>query len=146
MAANELRITGLAELRAALLKLPPALVQEAGVIVHAQAEAMAHAVESQYPVRTGNLRGHVQVELASDGVSATARVKNTARTKDGKRDLGHIYEKGTPPRRWASGKSTGQMPAGKVFIPIAIMRRRIMMAALVDLIQRAGLTVTGSAP
>ena len=83
-----LQIHGLTELRAALLKLPPDLVREAGVIVHAQAEAMAHAVQSQYPVKTGNLRNHVQVELASDGVSATARVKNTARTKDGTRDLG----------------------------------------------------------
>jgi hypothetical protein len=143
---NQLRLDGLAELRKALLALPPELVREAGVIVHAQADAMAREVQSQYPSRTGNLRSHVQVELAGDAVSATARVKSTARIKNGTRDLAHIYEKGTPPRRWANGKSTGQMPAGKVFIPIAILRRRIMMAALVDLIQRAGLTVTGSAP
>jgi hypothetical protein len=37
------------------------------------------------------------------------------------------------------------MPAGKVFVPIAIQRRRIMMAALIDLVERAGLHVTGTA-
>jgi len=37
------------------------------------------------------------------------------------------------------------MPAGRVFIPIAIQQRRIMLSALIDLVERAGLHVTGTA-
>ena len=37
------------------------------------------------------------------------------------------------------------MPAGRVFIPIAMQRRRIMLAALIDLVERAGLHVSGAA-
>ena len=50
-----------------------------------------------------------------------------------------IFEYGTGPRHWASGKSTGRMPAGRVFIPIAMQRRRIMLAS--DLL-RAGLVAS----
>lgn len=135
---NQLRIDGLADLRKALLALPPALVQEAGVIVHAQAEAAANEIRGAYPVHTGNLRSHVRVEVGGDLVSATARVKSTARRA-------YLFEKGTGPRHWASGKSTGVMPAGGVFIPIAMQRRRIMLSALIDLVERAGLHVSGAA-
>lgn len=138
MAANELRITGLADLRAALLKLPPELVREASVIVTAQAEAAAREIASAYPIKTGNLRNGLRVELGGDQVSATARVKNTARHA-------YLFERGTEPRRWASGKNTGRMPAGRVFIPIAMQRRRIMLSALIDLVERAGLHVSGAA-
>jgi hypothetical protein len=138
VAANELRINGLAELREALKNLPPELVRESGVIVHAQAEAAANEIRGAYPVHTGNLREHVRVELAGDAVSATARVKNTARHA-------YIFERGTGPRRWASGKSTGRMPVGNVFIPIAMQRRRIMLAALIDLVEKSGLHVSGAA-
>jgi hypothetical protein len=138
VAANQLQINGLAELRAALLKLPAELVQEAGVIVHAQAEAAAQEIAGAYPVHTGNLRNHLRVELGGDAFSATARVKNTARHA-------YIFERGTGPRRWASGKSTGRMPVGNVFIPIAMQRRRIMLAALIDLVEKSGLHVSGAA-
>ena len=138
MAANQLRLDGLAELRAALLKLPPDLVRESGVIVHAQAEAAANEIRGAYPVHTGNLRNQVRVDLGGDQVSATARVRNTARHA-------YIFERGTGARHWASGKSTGSMPAGRVFIPIAMQRRRIMLSALIDLVERAGLHVSGAA-
>lgn len=140
MAENQLRISGLTELRQALLQLPPDLVAEAGAIVHAQAEEAARQITAAYAThtRTGNLANHVAVDVGGDRVSATARVKSTARHA-------YLFEKGTGSRAWANGKSTGRMPAGNVFIPIAIARRRIMTAALVDLIARAGLTVTGTA-
>lgn len=138
MPDNQLTINGLTELRAALQKLPPDLVREAAVIVDAQAEAAAREMIGAYPVHTGNLRNHVRVDLHNDAVSATARVRNTARHA-------YIFEKGTGPRRWASGKNTGRMPAGRVFIPIAIQRRRIMLAALIDLVERSGLHVSGAA-
>jgi hypothetical protein len=137
VAENQLRINGLTELRAALKALPPELVREAGVIVHAQADAAAREMTAAYPVHTGNLRSHLRVELGGDAVSATARVRNTAKHA-------YIFEKGTGPRSWASGKSTGSMPAGAVFIPIAMQRRRIMLGALIDLVERSGLHVSGA--
>jgi hypothetical protein len=138
MSANQLRINGLDELRKALLALPPELVRESSVIVHAQAEAAAREIAGAYPVHTGNLRDHLRVDVAGDAVSATARVRNTAKHA-------WIFEHGTGPRRWASGKSTGRMPEGRVFIPIAMQRRRIMLAALIDLVERSGLHVSGAA-
>jgi len=137
VAENQLRINGLTELRAALKALPPELVREAGVIDHAQAQAAAQEIMGAYPVHTGNLRSHLQVELGGDAVSATARVRNTAKHA-------YIFEKGTGPRQWASGKSTGVMPFGGVFIPIAMQRRRIMLGALIDLVERSGLHVSGA--
>jgi hypothetical protein len=133
-----IKIDGLTELRAALKEMPPAVVREATVIVHAQAEAAANEIRGAYPVHTGNLRNHVRVELAGDAVSATARVKNTAKHA-------YIFESGTGPRHWANGKNTGTMPVGKVFIPIAMQRRRIMLAALIDLVERSGLHISGAA-
>ena len=134
----KLEIKGLDELRAALKKLPADLQREAAVIVQAQAEQMAVDVQGAYPFVTGNLRSHVQVTLSSDAVGGvSARVKNTAKHA-------HIYEKGTGARAWKNGKSTGVMPANPTFIPIAILRRRVMTAALVDVVERAGLTVTTS--
>jgi len=141
---TKLEIKGLEELRAALKKLPADLQREAAVIVQAQAEQMAVDVQGQYPAATGNLRSHVQVVLGGDAVGGvSARVLSTALTRDG-RHLANIYEKGTPPRQWKNGKGTGRMPATKVFIPIAQLRRRVMVAALVDAVERAGLTVTTS--
>jgi HK97 gp10 family phage protein len=135
----QLKITGLDELRAALKKLPADLQREAAVIVQAQAEQMAVEVQGQYPSVTGNLRSHMQVTISSDAVGGvSARVKNTAKHS-------HLYEKGTKARAWKNGKSTGVMPAQPTFIPIAILRRRVMVAALVDVVERAGLTVTTSA-
>lgn len=138
MDTGRLRIDGLTELRAALKRLPPDLVREAAVIVDAQAGAAAREMAAAYPVHTGNLRNQLRLELASDAVSASARIRNTAKHA-------YIFEKGTGPRHWASGKSTGRMPAGRVFIPIAMQRRRIMLTALIDLVERAGLHVSGAA-
>jgi Bacteriophage HK97-gp10, putative tail-component len=133
--AATLRIDGLAELRRALLALPPDLVREAGVIVQAQAEAAAGEMARAYPVHTGNLRRGLRIEVRHDVGTAKAIVRNRAKHA-------WIFEKGTKPRRWKTGKKTGTMPAGRVFIPIAIQRRRIMVSALIDLVERAGLKVT----
>jgi hypothetical protein len=141
VAGNQLRINGLDELRRALLALPSEMVREAGVIVHAQAEAAASEMAGAYAAhtKTGALIDGLRVEVAGDSVSATARVKNRAHHA-------WIFERGTPAeRRHASGKSTGRMPEGKVFIPIAMQRRRIMLAALIDLVERSGLHVSGAA-
>jgi hypothetical protein len=139
VAGNHLRIDGLAELRAALKQLPPDLVREAGVIVEAQAGTAMREMAGAYPTGgTGNLRSNLRVTRAFHTESASARVTNRAKHAS-------IFEYGTGARRWASGKSTGTMPPGRVFIPIAMQRRRIMLAALIDLVRRSGLHVSGAA-
>jgi len=148
----KLEIKGLDELRAALKKLPADLQREAAVIVQAQAEQMAVDVVGQYPMGpTGNLRAGLRVVLNIDVVGGVkAQVLSTA-------PHAYIYEHGSEPRAytgqgriktrknppgWKVGKSTGSMPKRKLFVPIAQLRRRVMVAALVDVIERAGLSVT----
>jgi len=140
MATNELRIDGLAELREALKSLPADLAREAGGIVTTTAHAAAAQIEAAYPTGpTGNLKRGVSVEMRSDSAaSVSAIVRNRARHA-------YIFERGTGPRRWQNGKATGSMPAGRVFIPIAMEQRRRMLSLLIDLVERAGLKVTGSA-
>ena len=142
MAGSELKITGLDDLREALKSLPADLVHEADGIVRGAASAAAAQIVSAYPTGpTGALKRGVSVETRSDAVSAVAIVRNRARHA-------YIYERATksPPRRWKkNGKSTGTMPAGNVFVPIAMEQRRRMLSSLIDLVERAGLKVTGSA-
>ena len=136
MSEVKLTINGLDELRRALLQLPAELVREAGPIVAAQAEYLASLVRSEYSAhqKTGNLLRHLKIDIASDAVSATARVSNNAHHA-------HIFEKGTVKRNY-NGANRGVMPAARSFIPTAIIRRRVMVEALVELVERAGLTVT----
>ena len=138
----KLEIKGLDELRAALKKLPADLQREAAVIVQAQAEQMVVDVQGAFPLGpTGNLRSQVRVETSSDVVGGvSAKVLATARHA-------YLWETGGKgqERFWKTNKkSTGVMPKGNKFIPIAILRRRVMTAALVDVVERAGLTVTTS--
>jgi hypothetical protein len=136
--AVSLRINGLDELRAALKALPDDLLNEATVIVNFQAEAAAREITAAYPLgKTGNLKYFVRVEHAADAVSATAKVRNRAKHA-------WLFEYGTAIRS-AGGKNRGRMPAGRVFVPIAMQRRRIMLSALIDLVRRAGLHVSGAA-
>jgi hypothetical protein len=142
MATTELKIIGLEQLRADLKRLPEDLTREAAVIVQATADAMAVDVLGQYAVKTGTLRSQVRVETTSDVVGGiTAKVVSRARHA-------YIYETGGEgkERHWKkNGKSTGVMPAKRIFAPVAPLRRRIMEAALIEIVRRAGLTVTGSA-
>jgi hypothetical protein len=137
----KLEIKGLDELRAALKKLPADLQREAAVIVQAQAEQMAVEAQGAMPSVTGNLRSHVSVVLSSDVVGGvSAKVLATAKHA-------YLWETGgnRGERHWKkNNKSTGVMTPANKFIPIAILRRRVMVAALVDIVERAGLTVTTS--
>jgi len=141
--AGSLRLDGLEQLRAAFRQLPRDMQQEVAVIVQAHAEEAKRKMEAAYPVRTygersgrGNLRKGLTLEARYDPTTAHAVVRNRAKHA-------WIYEKGTGPRKWANGKSTGSMPAGNVFVPIAIPTRRHMELALVDVVRRAGFDVTG---
>jgi len=127
---TKLTIHGLDDLRQALLRLPAELVHEASVVVQANADDQKRYVEAEYAahVKTGNLLRHLSVEVAVDAVSATARVKNNA-------FHAHFFESGAVRANRGTMKPIGH------FVPYAILRRRAMVAALVELVERAGLTV-----
>jgi hypothetical protein len=140
MAGNELKITGLKELSEALKQLPADLVQEGGEIVRSTTSMMAQDVLARYPTTgTGALARGVKLETRSDAVSAVGIVRNTARHA-------YIFDRGTGPRRWKkNNKNTGSMPKGAVFKTLAPVHRRRMNSQLIDLVERAGFKVTGSA-
>jgi len=139
--STTLTIHGLDQLKDDLKRLPPELVSDGGSIVTTAAQDAARTIEASYPIGpTGNLKSHVTVAVETSAVHATARVKSTARHAV-------IFEKGTGPRAWKrNGKNVGAMPAHKntaSFVDIAVRRRAAMTDALIELVERAGLTVTG---
>jgi hypothetical protein len=149
VSAGRLAIQGAAELAAAFRALPADLQGEGRQLVVAAANGAATAIRTAYGAhrRTGNLQDHVVVtELVSEVGGVLARVRSTARHAT-------MFERGTaarhttvhrtrssPPGR---GGYRGKMPAASIFIPRAIEARRAMQAALVALVRRFGLTVTG---
>ena len=137
MATAQLKIVGLTEFREALKKLPPDLVNEAAVIIQMSAEETARQVTAVYAQHrvTGNLVSHVRVEHTLDKAHARSRVLSTAKHA-------YLFEYGSKKRAWKSGKNTGVMPGAHAKIPIAVARRRIMVQALIGLVERAGLVVT----
>lgn len=136
------RIEGLDELRDALRRLPQDLTQEAHAIVIAQAEAAQREVVNGYPDGpTGNLKRRVTLEVNTSQFSAGARVRSRA-------PHASIFEKGTKARRTRQGRNRGRMPEASDaarMVPKAIQHRRRMYQALSAMLERYGLTVTGSA-
>lgn len=131
--------SGLDELRAELRRLPADLTDDASDIVEGAAQAAKTEIYDAYPERTGNLRSHLTVALRSAGrYGAGAVVKNTAKHA-------YLFEMGTQARHTELGANRGSMPAGHVFVPIIIRRRRIMYDQLKSLLTRHGLVVSGEA-
>ena len=126
---------GLDELRDALRQLPADLTQEATAIVWAHAEAAQHKIAAAYPVNTGNLRAGLTIDRRQAGYSTSAILRNRAKHA-------YIYEHGSEMRYTDSGARRGKMPPGRVFIPIAVRHRQLMVHALTDLVRRAGFTVS----
>lgn len=122
------------------------MVREAAGIVRAHAEGAKNDMAARYPVRAygsladrGALLRGLKLEMrADDPGSTSARVKNSARHA-------WIFENGTggKVRHQSNGKSTGIMPPGRVFVPIAMDHRRRMVRELVDMMRRAGFEVSG---
>lgn len=139
----KLTITGAEELRAALRQLPAELAAEAGAIVAGAAERTAAAARSAYESHrhTGALAEGVSVIRAGGSpLAAVYRVRSGSR-------LAVIFERGTQARHYVTVRGrthvTGRMPAARVLVPAAERARAAMMADLVALVERAGLTVTG---
>ena len=136
-AHNELRLEGLAELRAALKRLPRELVAEAQAIVVSHAEDARRQMDARYAQHewTGNLRRGLTLSVEVSQFGVVAVLRNRAP---------HAYwaENGTQIRRTSKGVSRGAMPPIRVFIPIAMQMRRRLEAALTHLVERAGLVVS----
>lgn len=143
MAGNELELRGLAELYAALRRLPEELRERGGQIVTENADEAADEIRAGYTAHkhTGNLADHVKVvkvDGASGKYGAAAIVKSTAKHA-------YIFENGTQVRKNAKGANRGAMPPGHVFVPIVIRKRRQMYQELQYLLVQAGLDVKGEA-
>lgn len=138
MSANRIKYTGLAELYEGLRNLPKELHAESADIVYANADKAAQEIIAAYPKRTGNLARGVRVKREPGQFGARAAVRNTA-------PHAFMFENGTQARHTAIGANRGSMPAGHVFVPIVVRRRRIMYAVLRELLIKHGLIVTGEA-
>lgn len=134
---------GMAELRAALRRLPDDLAGEAGHIVEAAANAAAAEVRQGYQARLkghgrqpGRLVGGVSVSRFEAGRAAAAAVL--------KSDAPHawMFEHGTQARHTDLGANRGAMPPAHVFVPAAMRVRARMYEELAALVRRAGLEVT----
>lgn len=143
MSNNRIRFDGLAELKAALRNLPQRLTQEASNIVEHTAQQMKDDVQAAYRAKvkeevTGNLVNRVVISRSTGGFITGAVVKNNA-------PHAYIFEHGTQVRHTDLGYNRGRMPPGRVFVPIAVRRRREMFNALKSMVERNGLTVIGDA-
>jgi len=139
----QLTIDGLTELGDQLARLPAELQAEARAITLRRATQAMTRMRARYPERTGDdkksLRNRLKIKTEESQFSASAIVVNTS-------PLAAIFEFGTQARHKALGASTGAMPAGHVFIPIAVEERRAMYNDdFRALLEKAGLTVEGSA-
>jgi hypothetical protein len=129
---------GLAELQEQLRELPARLVEEATAIAVANAESAKDEIYTAYPKRTGNLREHLSVTIASaSALGVDVVLRNSA--KDAR-----WFEKGTQTRQTHLGANRGAMPAGNIFWPRFYRWRRQMWDDWAAMLEREGLTVTGT--
>lgn len=133
------RFQGLEELKSDLRNLPADLRDDARTIVEEAAEGAKTAIQTAYRARggTGNLaRGVVTKKRKAGEYAVRASVESTAAHA-------FIFENGTQTRKTTLGANRGAMPPGRVFVPIAMRRRRQMNDDLIDMIKRAGFEVRG---
>jgi hypothetical protein len=136
------KLEGLDDLLAELLKLPETLKAEAAQIVLEAAESCKREVQAAYPTGpTGNLKRGVTMNVDSNSrFGVAARVKSNAKHV-------HIFENGTQQRHTNSGANRGRMPRApesERMIPIVIRARRRMVQQLIEMVQKHGLEVTSS--
>ena len=121
-----LTVEGIAEMRAALKKLPEHVTRELiGPIVLESAERLAAMVYQRYPPgKTGALRRGVRIEPQANPLRAI--VRSGAATA-------HLYERGTVRRKTGRGANRGTMKGAHVFVNSAINVR----AQMVEDVKRA---------
>jgi hypothetical protein len=146
-----LRVTGLAELRTALLQLPDKIEQQANDEVKRTMNEAAAALIASYPVGTagrrykgtdvdpGGLRRGVKKRFRINRRGfATGTVRSTAQHA-------HLWEFGTVNRATQKGWNRGRMITqyNRGLVGIAQRERHEMEAALVALVRNHGFTVSG---
>lgn len=133
-------LSGMNELRAALLALPEELTGQAATIVESHATIAASLIEAVYPEGpTGNLKRGVTVEHNSSKFAASTIVRSRARHAT-------LYERGTRQRHTHAGANRGRMPQapeGRRMIPIVVRMRARMVQALVNMVRENGFAVSG---
>jgi hypothetical protein len=139
MSQNQLTITGLAELKAALAALPRELADEGAAIIVGHATHAATQIQAAYPTGpTGNLVRGVKVEVQTSRFGTQAKVINRA-------PHAYWYENGTEARHytgpWKHGKFLGKARPKHVFVPRVIKERRAMEQSFVGLLEAHGLMV-----
>lgn len=138
MSTTRFYLTGVTELREQLRNLPAKLAAEAGWIVREAGGSAGAAIIDAYPVGpTGNLRKGVTVKTHRGPAGTAVIVRSIA-------PHAWLFENGSQARHTDLGVNRGAMPPGHVVIPIAIRVRRKMVADLIALVERQGLTVTGN--
>lgn len=138
MSNNRLEINTKAFLQE-LRKLPESLRGDGARVVAGAASKAAQELRRAYTEGpTGNLKAGIKVETNATKFGTGAVVKVTAKHA-------HLYEFGTQIRRNKAGANRGAMPPKPTAIPVFIRRRREMYEQLIDLLERQGLQVTGSA-
>ncbi len=142
--SNRMVFSGVEELKAELRALPAKYADEASEVVLGAAHGAADDVVNAYSQHsvTGDLASHVFVSNRGMGqFGAGAVVRNTAKHA-------WIFENGTQARHYVTVKGnqhlTGQMPGFHVFIPAMARFRRQMYQKLIQIVEREGVTVTGT--
>jgi len=124
--ANQLRLSGVRELRAELAALPTDLRSGAIPILLASARRTVGLVVAAYPEVTGALKAGVKlIPRDARGVAALFTVATTA-------PHAHLIEFGTARTRPRA-----------IFLPITERERRAAVSAVVALVETTGLDVTG---
>ena len=146
--ANRLTFVGLDQLVKDLQALPGHLRDEAKTIIHASATEAKAEMQAAYPEGPrGKLKRGLSVTMRDDAFGAAGIVKNSS-------PHAFIFESGTQARYVNTlplsraknfGYRRGAMPPGRVFIPIAMRRRREMYAGLMDVVRKQGFQVSGHA-
>lgn len=136
--SSRIELSGFAELRAALMRLPRELGGEAGDLIENTTEETASSLTQAYPLGdTGHLRAGVKATVTRDQFGAFGVVSSTARHA-------YLYEFGTAVRHTRLGWNRGWAPSHKPdgLIPIAIRARQRLTQRLIALVERAGLQVS----
>lgn len=133
-----LNLEGLDDLLRQLRELPEHVRKEASRIVTGHAQRAMSEMQTAYPIRNygrlrnrGRLQASLKIETRSDNFSSAAILRNRA-------PHAYLFEHGTAARHTAQGISRGAARPGRVFIPIAVDHKELMIADLMDLIEASG--------
>lgn len=110
---------GMAEQLEAMRQLPDRLKAEAVHLAEARGNRAVLAIKTGYPVRSGELRNGVEMEVLEEGrFGVRVRVRNTTW-------YSWLYDEGTAVRDF-DGANRGAMPAAHVFVPPIVRERRAL--------------------